>query len=60
LLDLVGLVVSHSSRVHWEPLQQSDGIFQLVMRHADGTTVKPLYKDGLGTPGVILIEEVSL
>jgi hypothetical protein len=24
------------------------------------TTVKPLYKDGLGTPGVILIEEVSL
>jgi hypothetical protein len=23
-------------------------------------TVKPLYKDGLGTPGVILIEEVSL
>jgi hypothetical protein len=25
-----------------------------------GYTVKPLYKDGLGTPGVILIEEVSL
>ena len=24
------------------------------------TTVKPLYKAGLGTPGVILIEEVSL
>jgi hypothetical protein len=23
-------------------------------------TVKPLYKDGLGTPGVILREEVSL